>query len=99
MEFRKMVTEEFIYREQWRNRHTEQTYGYGEREGEGGMYGKSNMETYITICNTDSQQKFAIWLRKIKLGLCIKLEEWYGEGDRREFHKGGDISIPMADSC
>ena len=24
------------------------------------MYGKSNMETYITVCKTDSQQEFAI---------------------------------------
>ena len=28
------------------------------------MYGKSNMETYITICKIDSQQEFAVWLRK-----------------------------------
>ena len=27
--------------------------------GEGEMYGKSNMETYITICKIDSQQEFA----------------------------------------
>ena len=25
------------------------------------MYGKSNMETYITICKIDSQQEFAVW--------------------------------------
>ena len=36
--------------QQWRNRHREQTYGRGERGGEGEMYGKSNMETYITMC-------------------------------------------------
>ena len=30
------------------------------------MYGKSNMETYITICKIDSQQEFAVWLRKLK---------------------------------
>ena len=30
------------------------------------MYGKSNMETYITICKLDSQQEFAVWLRKLK---------------------------------
>ena len=40
------------------------------------MYGKSNMETYITICKIDSQQKFAVWLRKLKQGLCINLEGW-----------------------
>ena len=43
-------TEEFIYRQQWKNSHREWTYGYGERGAEGEMYGKSNMETYITIC-------------------------------------------------
>ena len=42
--------------------------------GEGEMYGKSNMETYITICKIDSQQEFAVWLRKLKQGLCINLE-------------------------
>ena len=38
-------TEEFIHRQQWRNRHRKQTYGHGERGGEGEMYGKSNVET------------------------------------------------------
>ena len=38
------------------------------------MYGKSNMETYITICKIDSQWDFAVWLRKPKRGLCINLE-------------------------
>ena len=56
------------------------------------------METYITVCKIDSQQKFAEWLRKLKQGLCINLEGWDGEGDGREVQKGGDICIPMADS-
>jgi len=63
------------------------------------MYGKSNMETYITICKIDSQQEFAVWLRKLKQGLCINPEGWDGEGYGREFQKAGDICIPMADSC
>ena len=71
----------------------------GKRGGEGEMYGKSNMETYITICKIDSQREFAIWLRKLKQGLCINLEGWDGAGDGREVQKGGDICIPMADSC
>ena len=62
------------------------------------MYGKSNMETYITMCKIDSQWEFAVWLRKLKQGLCINLEGWVGEGDRMEFQEGGDICIPMADS-
>ena len=63
------------------------------------MYGTSNMETYITICKIDSQREFAVWLRKLKQGLCINLYRWDGEGDGREVQKGGDICIPMADSC
>ena len=63
------------------------------------MYGKSNMETYIIICKTDSQWEFAVCLRELKQGLCNNLEGWKGEGDGREFQKGGDICIPMADSC
>ena len=47
------------------------------------MCGKSNMETYITICKIDSYPEFAVWLRKLKQGLCINLEEWDGEGDER----------------
>ena len=42
----------------WRNRHREQMEGGGE-EGEGEMYGESNMETYITIYKVESQCKFA----------------------------------------
>ena len=68
-------------------------------EGEGGMDGESNMETYITICKINSQWEFAVWLRKLKQGLCINLEGWDGEGDGREVQKGGDICILMADSC
>ena len=57
------------------------------------------METYITICKIDSQRKFAVWLRKLKQGLCINLEGWSGEGDGRKVQKEGDICVPMADSC
>ena len=47
-----MVLKNLFTGQQWRNRHREQTYGHGERGGEGEMYGKSNMETYIAICKT-----------------------------------------------
>ena len=96
---RKMVPKNLFEGEQWRNRHREQTYGHGERGGEGEMYGESNMETYITVCKTNRQWEFGIWLRKLKQGLCINLEGWDGEGDGREAQEGGDIHIPMADSC
>ena len=63
------------------------------------MYGERNMETYIIICKIDSQWELAICLRKPKQVLCINLEGWDGEEGGREFQKGGDICIPMADSC
>ena len=31
--------------------------------------------------------------KKVKQGLCINLEGWDGEGDGREFQKGGDMYI------
>ena len=52
------------------------------------------METFFTICKIDSQLEFAVWLRELKQGLCINLEEW-GWG---EFQERGDICIHMADS-
>ena len=99
MESRKMILKNLFTGEQWRNRHREQTYGHRERGGESEMYGKSNMETYITICKIDSQQEFAVWLRKLKQGLYINLDWWDGKADGREVQKGVDICIPMADSC
>ena len=63
------------------------------------MYEECDMETSVTICKIDSQWEFAVCLMKLKQGLCINLEGWGGEGDGREFQKGGDICIPMAESC
>ena len=53
----------------------------------------------ITICKINSQREFAVWLGKLKSGLCINQEGWDEEGDRRGVQKGGDICISMADSC
>ena len=63
------------------------------------MDGKKNMEIYITVCEINSQREIPVWLRKLKQGLCINLEGWDGEREGREVQKGGDICIPMDDSC
>ena len=68
MESRKMLLKNLFAGQHWRNRQREQIYGHGERGGEGEMCGKNNMETYITLCKLDSQQEFAVWLRKLKQG-------------------------------
>ena len=43
-----------------RHKCKEQTYGHGGGEQRGQDVRKNNMETYITICKTDSQWKFAV---------------------------------------
>ena len=53
------------------------------------MCGKSNMETYITICKIDSQREFAVWLRKLKQELCINLEGSMGQEMGGRFRRGG----------
>ena len=55
-----MMPNNLFVKQQWRNRHREQTYGHGERGGEGEMDGERNVETYITLCKTDSQREFAV---------------------------------------
>ena len=64
-----MVLRNLFTRQQGRNRHREQTCGHVESRQEGEIYGKSYIETYITICKIDSQQEFTVWLRKFKQGL------------------------------
>ena len=54
---------------------------------------ESDMETYIAVCKTDSQWEFAVWLRKLKQGLCTNLEGWDGVGQGWEVQKGRDIYI------
>ena len=98
MESRKMVPDNLFARQQWRNRHRDQTYRHGDRGGEGEMYGDSNMEIYITICKIDSQWEFAVCLRKHRQRFCITLEGWDGEVYGRDVQEGRGICIPMADS-
>ena len=87
MESRKMALKNLFTGQQWKKVHREQTYGHGERGGEGQMYGKSNMETYTTICKIASQQEFSVWLRKLKRALYQPREVGWGgrcKGGSRE---------------
>ena len=80
-------TEEFIYMATVEKQMNRIDFGHGERVREGERYEKSNMETYITICKINSQWEFAVWFRKLKQGLCINLEGFYGEGDGKEVQR------------
>ena len=56
MKSRRIVLKNLFTAQHWRNRERDtEIYGHEERGGEGEMYGKSNMETYITTCKIDSQ--------------------------------------------
>ena len=46
----------------------------GGEEGEGEMYGESNIEIHNTICKIGSQWEFAVWLRDLKHGLGERLK-------------------------
>ena len=39
------------------------------------------------------------YLANGKLCLCDNLQRWDAVGDRREVQEGGNVCIPMADSC
>ena len=45
---------------QYREQTSGHVVGWGGKKGEGGMYGESNMEIYVTICKTDSQREFSV---------------------------------------
>ena len=41
------------------------------------MYGKSDMETYITVCKIDNQRDFAVWLiAQVVKNLSAVQETW-----------------------
>ena len=63
------------------------------------MYGNSNMETYITICNVDSQWEFAVWLRKLKQESLYQPREvgWGGRWEGGSKQRG--YMYTMAASC
>ena len=65
------------------------------------MYGKSNRETYITICKIDSNGNLLYGSGNSNRALYQSRGLGWGgrgEGEGREVQKGGDVHMPMADS-
>ena len=55
----------------------------------------------LTICEIDGQREFAVWLWKLKQGLCINLDGWDGEGEggvNRGQHGNIHIAVRETDS-
>ena len=64
-----MVPKNLFTGEQWRNRYRKQTDLWAwERGEEDEMYGKSNGETYITICKIDGRKEFAVMSQETQTG-------------------------------
>ena len=57
------------------------------------------MEIYNTIYKIDGQWESALWFRELTQGLCDNPEWWHEEVGGREVWEGGDLGVPMADSC
>ena len=92
-----MVLKNLLPGQQWRNRPREQMCGH--EEGEERVRYMERVTWKLTLLYVDSQQEFAIWLRKLKQEFCVnRVVGWGGRWDRGS--KGrGYIYIPMADSC
>ena len=56
------------------------------------------LSIYTTTCNVDSQCKFVVRLRELKLGLHNNLEGWGRMRSGREVQEGRDICTPIANS-
>ena len=70
------------------------------REGEGGMICESSIETYtLPYAKQTGSGSLFHDAGHPKPGLWDNLEGWDGEGGGKEIQEGGDVCIPMADSC
>ena len=100
MESRKMVLKNLFTGQQWRNRHREQTYGHGERGGEGEMYGRVTWKLTLPYVRQIANRNLPYVSGNSKGG---SISTWMG-GMGREMGWGfkkerKDICISMSDSC
>ena len=79
-----MIVKNLFTEQQWRNRLMD------TERGEERVRCMERVTWKLTLPYVrDSQWEFAVWLRKLKQGLCINLEGWDGDGDGREVQREG----------
>ena len=79
-----MIVKNLFTEQQWRNRLMD------TERGEERVRCMERVTWKLTLSYVrDSQWEFAVWLRKLKQGLCINLEGWDGDGDGREVQREG----------
>ena len=79
-----MIVKNLFTEQQWRNRLMD------TERGEERVRCMERVTWKLTLSYVrDSQWEFAVWLRKLKQGLCINLEGWDGDGYGREVQREG----------
>ena len=56
-------------------------------------------QTHIAMCKLDGWWKLVYVAGSLNQVFCDSLEGWDGMGGGRKVQEGGDIRIPVADSC
>ena len=79
MESRRMVLKNLFTEQQWRNRDIEnRPMDMGNGEERVRCMKRVTWKPTLLSTNIVSQREFVVWLRKLKQGLCVNLELWYG---------------------
>ena len=84
-----MVPINLFARKQWRNRHREQIFDHGEREERVRCMERVTWKLTLPCKMSQGTQ----------IGSLYQPRGWDGEGDGKDIQKGGDMVVPMADSC
>ena len=99
MESRKMVLKNLFTGQQWRNRHRENTLMDMER-GEERVRFMERVTWKLTLPYVNRQPMgICCMAQETQTGALYQSKGWDGEGDGREFQKGGDVCVSMGDSC
>ena len=73
-----MVLKNLFTGQQWRNRHRNRLMDMGRGEERVRYMERVTWKLTLTYVKY-TQWEFAVWLRKLKWGLCISLKGWDGE--------------------
>ena len=97
MESRKITLMSLFAGKEWRGRHREQACGHSGGSS-GGRTG--GVAWKHALYHVQKREPVGICCYDTNCVLCDNLEGWGGEGGAREVPEGGgDMCIPVADSC
>ena len=94
-----MVPKNLFAGQQWRSRNREQTYGHGERRGEERVRCMERVAWELTLPYIKYPMVICCRTQETQTGALYQPEGWGGAGEGREVQEGGDVCIPVADSC